>query len=113
MTTTEITRWADGGVHVVRVTGEFDLGACPAFRAESAEPARELLVVDLRQTTFLDSHALGALIELNNRAQSAGFRLAIMRPDGHANRIFSVTGTDGSLPLYDPRVPVLAQMNYG
>ena len=109
----EISCSADAGVDVVRVAGEFDLDACPTFRETTGDLRPELLVLDLREATFIDSHALGALIELHNRAQQDGFRMAIVRPNGYADRIFSITGTEGHLPLYDERVPVLAQMNYG
>jgi anti-anti-sigma factor len=109
----EISRSADGGVDVIQVSGEFDLAACGAFRAETRDLHPELLVVDLRDATFLDSHALGALIELHDRAQLEDFPMAIFRPTGYAGRIFSITGTEGHLPLYDATVPVLAQMNYG
>ena len=116
MNTFDITRWDDGGVRVVRVTGEFDLSACPEFRlAHAAEPdaAHDFVVIDLRQATFLDSHALGELIALHTRAQAEHFTLAVIRPEGYADRIFKITGADGHLPLYDERVPILAQMNYG
>jgi anti-anti-sigma factor len=109
----EIAAWDDPGVRVVRVTGEFDLTACEEFRAAGAFGAAELMVVDLRDTTFLDSHALGELMALQREAARHGVHLAILRPDGAADRIFKLTGMDSHLPLYDDRVPVLAQFNYG
>lgn len=109
----EITARDDGAIRVIEVTGEFDLNALSEFREAATPQQLEMVVVDLRETTFLDSHALGALIKLHNRAQEGGFRLAVIRPAGYANRIFSITGADGHLPLYDERVPILAHMNYG
>jgi anti-anti-sigma factor len=109
----EITAWDDGAVHVVKVVGEFDLTACRAFREKIAAPGSELVVADLREATFLDSHALGVLIQLHGEARERGFSLAILRPEGHADRIFKMTGADGYLPLYDERVPILAHFNYG
>ena len=113
MNTFEINAWDDGGVRVVRVTGELDLSACDAFRAELEGDEHELVVVDLRQTTFIDSHGLGLLIEVHNHSQLSGSSLAVIRPEGYADRIFTMTGMDAHLPLYDERVPILAQMNYG
>jgi anti-anti-sigma factor len=69
--------------------------------------------VDLRKATFLDSSALGELIALQRRTEMRGARLAILRPEGPADRIFKLTGIDGHLPLYDDRVPLLAEFNYG
>ena len=105
----EISAWGDAAVHVVRVTGELDMGACEEFREACGHADAELVVVDLRRVTFLDSHVLGELMALQRDAA----RLAILRPEGSANRIFTLTGMDGHLPLYDGRVPVLAQFNYG
>jgi len=109
----ELTAWDDAGVHVIRVAGEFDMTACEQFREKSASDEAELVVVDLRRATFLDSSALGELITLQRDTDRRGKHFAILRPEGHADRIFKLTGMDGHLPLYDERVPVLAQFNFG
>jgi anti-anti-sigma factor len=109
----EIRAWDDAGVHVVRVSGEFDLDACERFREASERADAEIVVVDLRSTTFLDSSALGELITLHRRVDRRDARLAILRPEGKADLIFQLTGIDGHLPLYDERVPVLAEFNFG
>jgi anti-anti-sigma factor len=111
--TVDIATWDDAGVHVVQVNGDFDAAACTSFRAASACEGAELLVIDLRRATFLDSHALGELIALHREASTGDTHLAILRPVGAADRIFKLTGIDSHLPLYDERVPVLAQFNYG
>ena len=108
-----MTAWDDAAVHVVRVTGEFDITACDRFRAAADREDAEIVVVDLAGTTFLDSSALGELITLQRRVEQRGARLAILRPEGRANLIFQLTGIDGHLPLYDERVPVLAEFNFG
>jgi anti-anti-sigma factor len=113
MQTFEIDAWDDAGVHVVAVNGEFDIAACEPFRTASACDGSELLVVDLRRASFLDSHALGELMALQREAAERAIHLAILRPQGPADRIFKLTGMDSHLPLYDERVPVLAQCNYG
>jgi anti-sigma B factor antagonist len=109
----ELAAWDDAGVHVVRVSGDFDVSSCRRFREASDRPDAELVVVDLREATFLDSAALSELIELHRRAERQGSRLAILRPGGKADRIFKLTGIDGHLPLYDESVPVLAEFNFG
>lgn len=113
METFELAAWDDGAVHVVRVSGEFDISACDRFHDACERPDAELVVVDLRETTFLDSSALSQLIRLHHRTERRGSRLAILRPVGQADRIFKLTGIDGHLPLYDERVPVLAEFNFG
>ena len=109
----DLTAWDDAGVHVVRVSGDFDIAACERFRAASDREGSEMVVVDLRGTTFLDSSALGELIALEKRVGRRQARLAILRPEGKADLIFQLTGIDGHLPLYDGRVPVLAEFNFG
>ncbi len=97
----------------MRVSGDFDISGCRRFRDASERPDAELVVVDLRDATFLDSSAVGELIRLQGRTETHGSRLAILRPGGRADRIFKLTGIDGHLPLYDERVPLLAEFNYG
>lgn len=109
----EVGAFDDAGVHVVRVMGEFDIATCPRFRAMSEREDAEAVVVDMRTVTFLDSSALGELIALQKRVEQRGARLAILRPRGEADLIFKLTGIDNHLPLYDERVPVLAEFNYG
>jgi anti-sigma B factor antagonist len=109
----QVTAWDDAAVHVVQVSGEFDTAARDHFREASERADAEIVVVDLRQATFLDSSALGELIALQSRVQEREARLAILRPRGKADLIFQLTGIDGHLPLYDERVPVLAEFNFG
>lgn len=109
----EVRSWDDAGVRVVQVSGEFDIAACKRFRTASDRDDAELTVVDLRKTSFLDSCALGELISLQRRVRVRGARLGILRPEGPADRLFKLTGIDSHLPLYDGRVPLLAEFNYG
>jgi anti-anti-sigma factor len=109
----EVGAWDDAGVHVVRVFGDFDVNGCARFRDASERDDAQFVVVDLRQATFLDSSALSELIRLQQRTEGRGSRLAILRPGGRADRIFKLTGIDSHLPLYDERVPVLAEFNFG
>lgn len=108
-----MTVWDDAAVHVIQVTGEFDSRGCSEFRHGAMREDAELVVVDLRRATFIDSRALGELIALQRETTRADAQLAILRPAGWADRIFKLTGMDGALPLYDENVPVLAQFNYG
>jgi anti-anti-sigma factor len=109
----EVGAWDDGAVHVVRVSGEFDIAACARFREAAERDDAEFVVIDLRAATFIDSCALGEVIALQQRTETRGLPLAILRPKGRADWIFRLTGIDGHLPLYDDGVPLLAQFNYG
>lgn len=108
-----LVAWDEAGVRVVKVAGDFNLGGCERFRAAAVREDAEVTVIDLRGATFLDSSALRELMELQRIAGLRGTRLAILRPDGQADVIFKLTGMDSHLPLYDGKVPILAQFNYG
>ena len=85
--------------------GEIDAYSAPALRAqvidalESAEVTH--LVVDLTQTTFLDSSALGVLVGALKRVREKGGRLDIVRPAAGSRRIFEITNLDRVLDLHD------------
>ena len=61
--------------------------------------AEALLVVDLSDVDFLDSTALGVLIEA--RAKLGADRLALASPQHEVRRTLQVSGLDRQLPVYD------------
>lgn len=91
------------GATVVSLTGELDLYNAEDVRAAlleccADEPA--VLVVDLEQVTFIDSTALGVLIEARSRmADRSGFRLAA--PGLETRRALEVSGLDRHFSIHD------------
>ena len=67
-------------VYIVRLAGELDLYNAPAVREalwETFADGPERIVVDLAEVDFIDSTALGVLIEARSKmADRSGFRLA-------------------------------------
>lgn len=92
----------DGAV-VVSLTGELDLYNAEDVRAALLECCAEepaVLVVDLGEVTFIDSTALGVLIEARSRmADRAGFRLAA--PGLETRRALEVSGLDRHFSVHD------------
>ena len=92
----------DGAV-VVLLAGELDLYNAEEVRSAlldvcAAEP--EVLVIDLDQVTFIDSTALGVLIEARSRmADRSGFRLAA--PGLETRRALEVSGLDRQFLVHD------------
>ncbi len=88
---------------VVALAGELDLYNAEEVRSAlldacAAEP--EVLVVDLEQVTFIDSTALGVLIEARSRmAARSGFRLAA--PGLETRRALEVSGLDRHFLIHD------------
>ena len=96
-------RPVDGGrAHVVAVRGEVDLFTAPEFKQRVMAPIAagvDLVVVDLTETTFIDSSSLGALIGANRRLKSRGGRLAVACGNETIIKTFRVTGLDGVFTL--------------
>ena len=87
----------DGERHVLAVRGEIDLFTAPELKqvlAESIEAGRVRIVVDLTDTTFLDSTALGVLIGAVKRLRSRDGALAIVNVDENIAKTFEITGLD-------------------
>jgi len=91
------------GVVVVSLAGELDLYNAEEVRSAlleacAGEPA--VLVVDLGEVTFIDSTALGVLIEARSRmADGRRFRLA--GPGIETRRALEVSGLDRHFLVHD------------
>jgi anti-anti-sigma factor len=92
----------DGGI-LVRLGGELDLYNADAVRAallDAAKQAPARLVLDLEEVEFIDSTALGALIEA--RASLPERRGLLLASPGHeTRRALQVSGLDRHLPVHD------------
>jgi anti-sigma B factor antagonist len=87
----------DDSRHVVAVAGEIDLFTAPDLKAalsEALESGHTRIVVDLSQTTFLDSTALGVLIGAVKRLRSRDGVLTIVNSDPNIAKTFEITGLD-------------------
>jgi anti-sigma B factor antagonist len=83
--------------HVVAVRGEVDLFTAPEFKQRVMAPIAagvEHVVVDLTETTFIDSSSLGALIAANRRLKSRGGRLVVACDTDAIVKTFRITGLD-------------------
>jgi len=86
-------RTAGGAATILRVSGELDINARDDLReALLMALAHGDVVVDLADVTFLDSEALGALIDGFNasRDRRAGFR--VVNPRDVVDRVLTVSG---------------------
>jgi anti-anti-sigma factor len=91
----------DGAV-VVRLGGELDLYNAEEVRAALGEAmAREpeRIVIDMAQVEFVDSTALGVLIEARSKLGRDGLALAALQLD--TRRTLQVSGLDRHLPVHD------------
>jgi anti-sigma B factor antagonist len=103
-------REVDARTSIVSIEGDLDLSTAPQLKwmlIDSLQAGQVQLVVDLSQTTFMDSTALGVLIGVN-RGLDAGSRLAIVCPESKVLKIFELSGMDGAFAVFDTLPAALA-----
>src|SRR5919106_4721070 len=89
------SRLADADWEVIAVTGEVDLATAPELeRAVKAvlEGGPANLVIELSDTTFMDSTGLRVLITADLEFKGADRRLAILVKPGPISRLIDVSG---------------------
>ena len=98
------------GAVVVYLVGELDLYNAPQIRAtllELCSEQPERLVVDLAEVDFVDSTALGVLIEARTKLEHRqSFLLA--SPGLETGRALSISGLDRQLAVHDSVESALA-----
>jgi anti-anti-sigma factor len=95
-------RRADGAVVVVPV-GEIDLATVDALQAEvdAAADEAELVVLDLREVSFIDSAGLRLVVHSSRSLETGGGTLAVVRGSREVQRVFDLVGLDGRVTMLD------------
>jgi anti-sigma B factor antagonist len=81
----------DDDRHVVAVSGEIDLFTAPELKSavvSAIDAGRTRIVVDLSETTFLDSTALGVLIGALKRLRSRDGVMTLVNRDPNSATTF-------------------------
>jgi anti-sigma B factor antagonist len=108
-----ITTEQEGPIAVISLTGEVDLYTAPEFKAELVkviEGRAEHVVVDLSDTSFIDSTTLGVLISGVKRLGPRNGRLVLVITDRNIRKIFDITGLDRVFPIFEERERALADL---
>lgn len=82
------------GVPVLHLQGEIDLHTCPQLRVllvEYLEARRAHIVLDLAQVPYLDSAALGVLVDAVRRAREINGALHLVHMTPFVRRAFEIT----------------------
>jgi anti-sigma B factor antagonist len=90
------------GSVVVRLAGELDLYNADDVRvalSQAIDAGPERIVVDMAAVEFVDSTALGVLIEA--RSKLARSALVLCSPQLETRRTLQVSGLDRHLPVHD------------
>lgn len=94
----------DQGSHtVVRVTGYLDVSTAPRLRekfVQVIETAPRVILLDLGSIEFLDSSALGVILNGWKKMQAEGATLAVISSQPRITKIFEITALNLSIPMY-------------
>ena len=97
-------------VWVIALTGEIDLYTAPEFKQQLidviAQGAKQV-VVDLTETTFIDSTTLGVLVGGVKRLRPNDGQLSIVCSDRNITKIFEITGLNRGFTIHADRTEAL------
>jgi anti-sigma B factor antagonist len=97
--------------YVIALSGEIDLYTAPEFKQQLLEvigKGGKGVVVDLTDTTFIDSTTLGVLVGGVKRLRPNGGQLSLVCSDRNITKIFEITGLNKVFPIYDSRAEAVA-----
>lgn len=95
---------SSGGVGVVALTGEHETYTVPKLEAELFALLDEAcdVVIDLRDTSFIDSSIVSVLLQARDHAQELGLRFELLVGDSTGwpvRRLLEITGLDAAIPI--------------
>ena len=102
----------DDSSYVISLSGEVDLYTAPEFKQQLLEvigQGGKDIVVDLSDTTFIDSTTLGVLVGGVKRLRPAGGQLTLVCSDRNITKIFEITGLDRVFSIYPTRDEAIAK----
>jgi anti-sigma B factor antagonist len=88
--------------HIVAVSGEIDLFTAPEFKQRIGAPIDAgvaHVIVDLTNTTFVDSSSLGVLIGAHRRLRRRGGTMVVVCDNDAIVKTLRITGLDGVFTL--------------
>ncbi len=93
----EVTGSDQPGVAVLAVRGEIDVATAPEFHASLSDliaEGPEVVMVDLRAVSFIDSTGLGVLVGAEKEMREGGRDLRLVVTQPQITRLLSLTGLD-------------------
>ena len=94
----------DNGVIRLVLVGELDLSSASLVEdvlRDLEEESPSLIVLDLRELTFMDSTGLRVMVSADARARDHARRLAIVQGPEPVHRVFRITGLDDHLDIVE------------
>jgi len=101
------TSTPDDGMVEIAAAGELDLATSELLR-EAVDVCCQrdgirVVIVDLRDLTFIDSTGLRALWHARERAQSIGAELILRSPSPSVQHLLKITKLGGAFAVTDPQ----------
>ncbi|WP_262137958.1 STAS domain-containing protein [Pseudomonas sp. Marseille-Q5117] len=86
----------DGKKLKISVKGRFDFGKHQEFRSsyERVDPEPNSYELDLKETTYLDSSALGMLLLLRDHAGGDDADIRVINPNSDVRKILAISNFD-------------------
>jgi anti-sigma B factor antagonist len=92
------------GVSIVELAGEVDLYTAPEVKRELLkviEEGAQRVIVDLTDTTFIDSTTLGVLLGGLKRLRAVDGEIVLVCSDRNIRKIFEITLLDRVFPIVE------------
>ncbi|HET9075802.1 MAG TPA: STAS domain-containing protein [Acidimicrobiales bacterium] len=92
-----------GSYTVVRAIGYLDFSTSPRLREklhQVIETAPRVILLDLGQIEFLDSSALGVILNAWKQMQADDATLALLSPQPRITKIFEITALNLSIRIF-------------
>lgn len=107
----QVSTRAEEQAVIVQVAGDVDAFTAPRLRegllaAYAGEP--RAVVLDLTETDFLDSSALGTLVGVQKEQAAGSSVLRVACPRPHLRKLFAISRLDEVMPVYDTLEAALA-----
>lgn len=99
--------------HLIELSGEVDLYTAPDLKERLLSIIREgknKILIDLSETTFIDSTTLGVLIGAIKRLRPGGGNVVLVCQDDSIRKVFEITGLDKIFSIYEDRQEALKQL---
>jgi anti-anti-sigma factor len=97
--------WNVGGTNAawVHAVGELDRASAPLLKLALGEDElrARLVVLDLRDVTFMDSSGIHVILDATAEARRAGGRLVHVRGPAHVDRALTLTGAATQVLIFD------------
>jgi anti-sigma B factor antagonist len=94
------------GPTVIALSGEIDLYTAPELKQELIrviDGGASRVIIDLTETSFIDSTTLGVLVSGLKRLRPNGGELALVITDRNIRKVFDITGLDRVFPIRGTR----------